>query len=410
MMSAVRRDAGVISEVWEHDVVESGWVRKFRRFSILLCGAAAGGSGLAAQASTEPATISVASELTVISVEVLEEGLRAPSALAFLPDGRLLIAERADARLSITDLSGTPRQELAGLPPMSGGSGGGLLDVVPHPNYGENGWIYVSYSIPSGSGATLVLDRVRLSGVQLVDRERLFEATPALETDDHFGGRMVFDDGYLFLSSGDRQTRDSAQSLSTHSGKILRLLEDGTVPDDNPFMARAGALPEIWSYGHRNPQGLALHPRTGELWEHEHGPQGGDEINVIRPGLNYGWPRVTYGEEYGGGRIGEGKVRAPGMQEPVYYYRPSIAPSGMLFYSGRGIAEWEGNLLLGALALRHLNRLTVAADRVLHEERVLGGREWRVRSMTEGPDGSIYLGVDGGAVVRIAKDLAHTPP
>lgn len=339
-----------------------------------------------------------------VSVEAVQDGVAVPSALAFLPGGQMLIAERPAGRLSLVEgPSGSgSRVALEGVPPVYGEGGGGLLDVLPHPDFDRNGWLYLSYAAATDRGATLVVDRARIGPGGLVDRERLFEAVPPLETNDHFGGRMVLDGGYLFVTSGDRLLPDSAQSMSNHAGKVVRLHEDGSMPSDNPFVGRAGALPEIWSLGHRNPQGLALHPTTGELWSHEHGPQGGDEINRIVAGRNYGWPEVTFGEEYGGGVIGTGRTDGPGFEDPIYTFVPSIAPSGMLFHSGRSIPAWRHHLLVGALALTHLNHLTVTGDRVLHEERILGDRDWRVRSIAEGPDGAVYLGVDAGYVLRIA--------
>jgi len=212
----------------------------------------------------------------------------------------------------------------------------------------------------------------------------------------------VLKDGYLFIGMGEKtDLRDSAQTLSNHLGKILRIYEDGRVPDDNPFADTLNAKPEIWSYGHRNPNGLILNPSTGDLWEHEHGPKGGDEVNIIKPGLNYGWPVISYGVNYDDTPVGEGLSEKEGMEQPIYYYKPSIAPSGMQFYTSDVIPAWKGNLFIGAMVLKHLNRLVIENNKVVKEERLLTGKNWRVRSVKQGPDGYLYLGVDGGKILRI---------
>jgi len=218
---------------------------------------------------------------------------------------------------------------------------------------------------------------------------------------DHYGCRLLLRDGFLFISMGDRLTRDSAQNLSTHNGKIIRLHEDGRLPADNPFLSTPQARPEIWSYGHRNQQGMDFHPQTGELWIHEHGPKGGDEINIVRPGRNYGWPIITYGEEYEGGPVGKGLTQQEGMEQPVYYYVPSIAPSGMTFYTGEAFAAWKGDIFLGAMAGRHLNRLVIEGNEVIEEERLLEDLHWRIRCVKQGPDGALYIAVDQGMIVRL---------
>jgi len=213
---------------------------------------------------------------------------------------------------------------------------------------------------------------------------------------------MQLKDGYLFLSMGERfVARDSAQKLSNHFGKIIRLYDDGRVPPDNPFVNTKNALPEIWSYGHRNPQGMGFHPVTGDLWISEHGPQGGDEINIVKPGHNYGWPIITYGEEYGGGKIGAGITHKDGLDQPVYFYVPSIAPGGMIIYKGNAFPKWKNNIFSGALALRHLNRLVIENNKVVKEERILGQQKWRVRMISQGPDGFIYFSVDKGMILRL---------
>jgi glucose/arabinose dehydrogenase len=275
-----------------------------------------------------------------------------------------------------------------------------MLDVVAHPDFARNGWIYFSYSIRTDGGATPVVDRARVRGTRLVNRERLFRALPAIDNAHHFGCRLVLHDGYLFISLGDRDQRDRAQQLDTHHGKIVRLHEDGRAPVDNPFVGTPQALPEIWSLGHRNPQGLVLRA-DGALWEHEHGPRGGDEINIVRRGANYGWPVISYGREYEGGPVGQGLKEKDGMEQPVHYFIPSIAPSGMTFYTGDAFPKWQGNLFIGAMGLTHLGRYVFRGDTLVREERLFDGMPWRVRVVAQGPDGLLYIGVDKGMLLRL---------
>jgi glucose/arabinose dehydrogenase len=364
--------------------------------------AALPGAGLEAQAAPD----TVVSQRATFRVETVMTGLQAPVSLAFLPNGTAILAERAAGTFSVVDLESGRREPITGLDGVVVDGDGGTLDVILDPDFADNGWLYLVYTATAAEGSATALDRARLEDGRFVERERLFTSSSALET-AHFGGRVAFADGHLFLTIGDRQPRRlpdrmEAQSLASHRGTIVRIRPDGSVPDDNPFTAMEGALPEIWSYGHRNPQGLVVHPRSGALWEHEHGPQGGDEINLVQAGRNFGWPLVTYGEEYGGGPVAQGRTHHPGTTQPIYVYRPSIAPSDMAFVSGRAFPEWEGNLLVGALGQEHLNRLTLDGDRVLHEERLLEGRGWRIRMVEEGPDGRIYLGTDSGLLVRLS--------
>jgi aldose sugar dehydrogenase len=277
-----------------------------------------------------------------------------------------------------------------------------MMDVLVHPDFASNGWIYYSYSATRGSENGTVVERARLKGNALGDHQTLFTSFPFYSNGAHYGCRLALKDGFLYFSIGERYAlRDSSQSLGNHLGKLIRIREDGTVPSDNPFAGRPGTKPEIWSYGHRNPQGLAFHPQTGELWEGEHGPKGGDEVNLIAPGKNYGWPVITYGVEYSGATIGEGITRKEGMEQPIHYYKPSIGPSGMEFYTGDAFPQWKGSLFMGALALTHLNRLEIEDHKVVKEQRLLEDKKWRVRSVKQGPDGYLYIGVDGGMVVRL---------
>ncbi len=344
--------------------------------------------------------------------EIVGTGLQRPVALSFLPDGRLLVADRPTGQLRLLDVTTGALTPVDGVPPVHGKVDGGLLDVLVHPDYQRNGWIYFAYAAPGPEGNTTVVDRARLQATSLVERERLFSARPVVANSNEFGSRLVLDKGSLYVSVGQRNTPAFAQDLGSHPGKIIRLQEDGTVPGDNPFAHEPGALPEIWCYGNRNPVGLALNPETGELWEHEHGPMGGDEVNIIRRGRNYGWPVISYGREYDGRPVGAGITHRAGMEQPIYYYAPDIAPSGMIFYTGNAFPAWRGNLFIGAMAHGHLNRLVIEQDRVLHEERLLEDRGWRVRAVQQGPDGLIYLGVDAGFIVRLrpVEPAALTKP
>ncbi len=335
-------------------------------------------------------------------VEIVATGLRAPAGLSFLPDGRLLVADRPLGKMSIYDPGHRTLTPIEGVPPVHGLVDGGQLDVLVHPDYARNGWIYLALSIEVPGGNTTVVDRARIVDNRLIDRQRLFSAKPVIANSNEFGSRLVLDRGYLFVTLGQRNLPANAQDLGSDLGKVIRLREDGSVPPDNPFARRPGALPEIWSYGNRNAVGLALDPETGTLWEHEHGPLGGDEINIIRRGRNYGWPVIGYGVNYDGTPVGAGITRQNGMEQPVYYYDPDIAPSGMILYSGKAFPRWRHSLFIGSLALHLLDRLVIDGDRVLHEERLLTDRHWKVRAVQEAPDGSLYIGVDGGYLARLS--------
>jgi glucose/arabinose dehydrogenase len=332
-------------------------------------------------------------------------GLAHPWSVAFLPDGRMLITERP-GRLRLLGRDGKldPRP-VAGLPAGVAEHGqGGLLDVVLHPKFAENAWVYLSYAARDGSGVGTEVARGKLAGDRLTDVQPIFRMQPKSGGGRHFGSRLVFDrEGYLFITLGDRGEQERAQRLDDHAAKIVRLHDDGRVPADNPFAQRAGTKPEIWSLGNRNVQGAALHPRTGALWAHEHGPQGGDEVNVIRAGGNYGWPVITYGANYGTGtKIGEGTAK-PGMAQPVHYWVPSIAPSGMAFYDGDRFPRWKGDLFVGALRDQMLVRLKLDGEKVIKEERMLKGTFGRIRDVRAAPDGLLYLLTDesDGKLIRL---------
>ena len=337
-----------------------------------------------------PLALRAQSELRVVK---LVEGLDHPWSLAFLPDGRMLVTERP-GRLNLIgrDLK---RSAIEGAPRVYASGQGGLLEVALHPRFAENRLIYLSYAGPGEGGASTELARARLNGGRLEDLRVLFVEEPKTTGGLHFGGRIVFDRaGFLYLTLGERGQMQRAQVPGNHHGSVIRLRDDGTVPPDNPFVGKPGWRPEKYDLGHRNMQGAALHPQTGELWTHEHGPQGGDEVNVIRPGTNYGWPVITYGVNYGTGtKIGEG-TQKEGMAQPLYYWVPSIAPSGMAFYMGDRFPRWKGNLFVGALRDQMLVRLVLDGEKVVQEERLLKGVLGRIRDVRNGPDGYLYLLTD----------------
>jgi glucose/arabinose dehydrogenase len=340
---------------------------------------------------------------TPVAITTVAGGLVHPWSLAFLADGRMLVTERP-GRLRYVDAKGALSEPISGVPEVYAQRQGGLLDVVVDPDFAANSTIYLSYAEP-GDGDTngTAVARAKLDGLRLTDVKVIFRQQPKIASGHHFGSRLVFArDARLFVTLGERnKERDSAQDLGTHIGKIVRIEKDGAVPADNPFNGREGARPEIWSYGHRNIQGAALHPETGKLWTHEHGPRGGDEINVAEPGRNYGWPVITFGREYHGPAIGEGTAKE-GMEQPLHYWVPSIAPSGMAFHSGNAYPAWKGQLFVGALAAQQLVRLELDPDGgVRAEERIAIGE--RVRDVREGPDGALYLltDEDAGRLLRV---------
>ena len=344
-----------------------------------------------------------------VAVKRLVDGLDQPWAVAWLPSGELLITERTGQLVRVAPNFKSKPVPITGLPNTIAVDGqGGLFDVAVHPNYRENSLIYLSYSESAAdsfmSGSGTVLARARLKGNTLDDFRVLFRMQPASRGGRHFGGRIVFAaDGTVFLTLGDRGSEERAQRAKDHAGSVIRLHDDGRVPADNPFVNHGSYLPESFSRGNRNIQGAALHPRTGELWTHEHGPQGGDEVNIIHTGRNYGWPTITYGVNYVTGTpIGEGR-RKPGLEQPLHVWVPSIAPSGLAFYNGPHFPAWKGSLFLGALRGQALVRLELNGDKVVREERLLSGQVGRVRDVRQGPDGYLYLLTDSpnGALLRI---------
>jgi glucose/arabinose dehydrogenase len=350
----------------------------------------------------------VQSDKHAFRVVTLVRGLQNPWSMAFLPDGRMLVTER-EGRLRIVskDFKLDPKP-VEGLPEIVATGQGGLFDVAIHPQYAQNGWIYWAYNAPGPGGWGTTLARGKLisdaNNYRMTEVQLLFSMEPKTRSGQHFGGRIVFDGkGIVYLTLGDRGDKPRAQKLDDHAGSVIRLHDDGRVPADNPFVNRAGAKPEKFTLGNRNMQGAALHPQTGELWTHEHGPQGGDEINVMRAGRNYGWPVISYGVNYGiGTKIGEGNAK-PGMEQPLHYWVPSIAPSGMAFYTGDKFPNWKGNLLVGALRDEMLVRLELNGEKIVREERLLKGQIGRIRDVRVGSDGFVYLLTDerDGVVLRL---------
>ncbi len=339
-------------------------------------------------------------ERLTFRLDTLITGLEVPWGMVWLPDGDMLVGERSGQLFRFND--GIFVSVIEGLPPIFAHGQGGLLDLRLHPGYENNGWLYLSYSTygpggPAEGGNTAIM-RARLDGNRLVDKEEIFKGLPDTRNGVHFGCRMVFcDDGYLYFSIGDRGNWDNSQDLTNHAGKIHRINDDGTIPADNPFVDHPGAMPSIWSYGHRNPQGLVKHPETGVIWSTEHGPRGGDELNIISKGLNYGWPVISYGINYNGTIITE-LTEKEGMEQPVIEWTPSIAPCGMTFVTGEPFMAWENSILSGSLSFRYLVRNEIEGEEVVHEEILL--REiGRVRNVDMGPDGMVYVAVENPGVI-----------
>jgi len=346
--------------------------------------------------------------LAQIRPETVSSGLENPWGVAFLPGGRFLVTERP-GRLRVIGADGKIGGPIAGLPAIASGGQGGLLDVLVDSGFEKNRTLYFCFSEPAASGSanSTALARAQLSddGAKLENLKIVFSQQPKVASRHHFGCRIVeARDGTLFLTLGDRFSRkEDAQKLDNHLGKIVRIAKDGTAPRDNPFVDKAGALPEIWSYGHRNGQGATLAP-DGRLWMTEHGPQGGDEINVPQGGRNYGWPVITYGENYGGGKIGDGITAKEGMEQPPHYWVPSIAPSGMAFLtSDRYGAGWKGNLFVGSLKFGYLDRIELKDGRVVAEHKLLADGRARIRDVKQGPDGWLYVLTDesDGKLLRL---------
>jgi len=365
---------------------------KLRTLSLALC--------IAAIAPfTSAKALTVKTEAGNIQVKTIAEGLENVWGMAFLPDGSMLVTERP-GRMRIVSADGKVGEPLSGLPKIFAQGQGGLLDVVLAPDFATSKKIYFSYSEP-GEGSESKLNSTAVSfatlnGNKLENFTRVFSQQPKVNSSNHYGSRLVWaPDGTLFITLGERYSeKDKAQTLDNHQGKVVRINADGSVPKDNPFVKTAGALPEIWSYGHRNVQGAAINPTSKALWTGEHGPQGGDELNIDSAAKNYGWPVITYGENYGGGKIGEGTHKA-GMEQPVYKWVPSIATAGFIFYTGDKFPQWKGNILLASLREKTLVRLLVDGEKITKEERLLTKEvDQRLRHVVQGPDGLVYLLTD----------------
>lgn len=335
------------------------------------------------------------SDVQDFTVETVVDGLEVPWGLEFLPNGDLLINER-DGRMIHYTKEGR-KIEIKGVPEVLAKGQGGLLDIELHPDYKQNGWIYFSYSSPNEedkSIANTAIMRARLNGDQLIDQERIFKAIPETGTRHHYGSKLEFDkEGYLYFSVGDRGNRDrNPQSLDNDCGKIHRINDDGSIPGDNPFVGDDKARPSIYSYGHRNPQGVCMHPVTGRIWTDEHGPKGGDELNLIEKGKNYGWPVISFGINYNGTTFTNDTAKA-GMEQPVTYWIPSIAPCGMTFVKGDRYPNWKNNILTGSLSFHYLHRVQLDGEKVVHQEKLLEGIG-RVRNVEMSPDGYIYVAIE----------------
>lgn len=346
----------------------------------------------------------LATEAMDVRLDTVLSGLKSPWGMTFLPDGDLLFTEK-DGQLYRYTPAGE-QQEISGVPEVTAQGQGGLLDVELHPQFAENNWIYLSYSKPKQEGgqtlATTAVMRAKLDGNRLSEQSVIFEALPYSRTRHHYGSRLEFDpDGYLFLSVGDRGNRDeNPQSLDNHCGKIHRIYDDGRIPADNPFVNESGAVGSIYTYGHRNPQGLARHPETGIMWDHEHGPRGGDEVNEIIKGNNYGWPVISYGINYNGTTF-TNKTEQEGMEQPDLYWVPSIAPCGSTFVSGNRYPAWSGDLLVGSLRYKYVNRCIMENNEIVGEEKLFKNIG-RVRAVEMGRDGYIYISVENpGFILRV---------
>lgn len=343
---------------------------------------------------------------TPVKSSVISTSLSSPWGIAAMPDGRLLITEK-QGRMRIATAAGMLSERITGLPAVNAAGQGGLLGLCLDPDFSSNRMVYWVFSEPGNMTA--------VAKGKLAENERSFEsvtvifrATPAYQGTNHYGGRVIFDKkGYLFVSTGERSDnsiRVQAQQLSSGLGKVVRITKNGQAAPGNPFAGRAGALPELYSIGHRNPQGLALHPETGDIWQSEHGPRGGDELNRIQAGANFGWPVITYGIEYSGQAVGDGIQQQEGMSQPIYYWDPVISPSGMTFYSGDRVPEWKNNLFIGALSGTHIARLAIRENKVIGEERLLASEGQRFRDITQGIDGALYAITDGGRLYRIDRE------
>jgi len=345
---------------------------------------------------------------TAYEGKVVTSSLSRPWGIVALPDGRFIVTE-IGGTMRIVTAAGKISEPINGVPKVDARGQGGLLGICIDPEYANNKMVYWAFSEPVGDGNLTSVAKGKLSADEksLENVTVIYQAKPIYKGTLHFGGRVIFSkDGNLFLSTGERSdkaTREQAQDLNSGLGKVIRITKDGKPAAGNPFIGKENARPEVYSYGHRNVQGIAFHPATGDLWDAEFGPRGGDEINRVEPGKNYGWPIITYGIEYGGGKVGDGIQQKEGMEQPVYYWDPVISPSGITFYSGNEIAEWQNNLFITALSGMHICRIVIENNKVTGEERMLAGENQRFRDITQGTDGALYAVTDQGKLYRIGK-------
>lgn len=345
---------------------------------------------------------------TTIQANTLTTALNSPWGITSLPDGRLLITQKTGT-MRIVTTSGVVNNAITGIPAVNTGNQGGLLGLCIDPQFSSNRMVYWVFSenVSGGTITSVAKGRLSDSETNIENATVIYRAGPAANSNAHYGGRILFDaTGNLLVSTGERannNTRPFAQSVSAATGKIIRITTTGAAATGNPVFTGTDALPELYSMGHRNPQGLALHPQTGDLWQSEHGPRGGDEINFVRPGANYGWPTITYGLEYNGQAVGAAIQQQTGMEQPVYYWDPVVSPSGMTFYRGNRVPEWENNLFIGALSGQHIVRLVIVNNRVVGEERLLATENQRFRDITQGNDGALYAITDGGRLYKLDR-------
>lgn len=357
--------------------------------SCLRCTGSGGQHGSTSAQAGQP----ISSEKIIFYIDTLYAGLDNPWGMAWLPDGRMLVTERK-GEILVFENGRYTGEKLAGFPATYERGQGGLLDIQPHPRCAENGWVYATYAKPGQGGGSTTLIRFRIAGTEITELETLYQTAPLSTAGVHFGSRIVFDKaGYLYFSTGERGVKENAQNLANDMGKIHRLHDDGRVPADNPFVHTPHAKPSIWSYGHRNVQGLAYDSTNNIIYATEHGPRGGDELNVIEKGKNYGWPVITYGIDYSGAIVSE-LTEKEGMEQPIHYWTPSIATCGLLYYTGDKFPEWHGNLFTGALALTHVARVELKNGNYAHEEKLLQDIG-RVRHVAQGQDGYVYVLTEG---------------
>jgi glucose/arabinose dehydrogenase len=355
---------------------------------------------LSCEAQVKPNDITLKEDAKNYTLETVVSDIQIPWGMTWLPDGTMLVTEKSGVLYHIKNGAKT---EIKNMPKVYTRGQGGLLDITLHPDYAKNGWIYITYAAAEGEGdgGNTKLIRAKLLDGGLTQIESLYKATPNSTKGQHFGSRIVFDnEGYLYFSIGERgDNKTNPQDIKRDCGKIYRLNDDGSIPKDNPFVGQAGVKEAIYTYGNRNPQGMAKHPETGEIWAHEHGPKGGDEINIIKKGANYGWATVTYGINYDG-TIMSTETERPGIEKPIYYWIPSIAPSGMTFVTSDKYPDWKGHLLVGSLVFQYLELVKLKGKEVIERQKIATDIG-RVRNVAQGPDGFIYIAVEGKGILKI---------